>query len=158
MKQSYRHTQIGVWIVLTLLLSGALTAAIILFTLANGQPAVALVTVILYCLILALFYDLTVDVSEGKLSFWFGIGVIRKSYPLEEIQSVKEVQSPWYYGWGIKSIPDGWLYAIGPGTALEITLKSGKMFRIGTDEPQELNQAIDAALRLLSAGRSPMMS
>lgn len=145
MKQSYRHRQIGAWTVLILLLAGALVAPIVLSTLENGQPAVALVSVILYCLILALFYALTVDVSEGKLSFWFGIGIIRKSYPFEEIQSVTEVKSPWYYLWGIKSIPDGWLYAIAPGTALEITLKSGRMFRLGTDEPQELKQAIDAA-------------
>jgi hypothetical protein len=93
-----------------------------------------------------MFYGLTIELSTDKLSFWFGIGLIRKSYSFEEIQSATEVKSPWYYLWGIKSIPDGWLYAIGPGTALEIVLKSGKKFRLGTDEPQELKRAIDEAL------------
>lgn len=142
MKHSYKHTQIGVWTMLILLLVGALIAPIALSALADGQTTITLVTIILYCLILALFYALTVEISAGNLSFWFGIGIIRKSYPLEEIQSATEVESPWYYLWGIKSIPDGWLYAIGPGTALEIVLKSGKKFRLGTDEPQELKQAI----------------
>jgi hypothetical protein len=158
MKQSYRHTQFGAWTMLILLLVGAFIVPVVLSMLSNGQQAVALVTVILYCLVLALFYALTVEVSEGKLSFWFGIGIIRKSYSFEEIQAVTEVKSPWYYLWGIKSIPDGWLYAIAPGTALEIVLKSGKKIRIGTNEPQELKQAIDAASRLVSAGRSPMTS
>jgi hypothetical protein len=124
--------------------------------LSNGQQAVALLTAFLYCLVLALFYALTIELTEGKLSFWFGIGIIRKSYSFEEIQAVTEVESPWYYLWGIKSIPDGWLYAIAPGTALEIVLKSGKKIRLGTNEPQELKQAIDAASGLFSAADSSM--
>ena len=158
MKQSYKHTQIGAWTVLILLLVGAFIVPVVLSMLSNGQQAVALVTAFLYCLVLALFYALTVEVSEGKLSFWFGIGIIRKSYSFEEIQAVTEVKNPWYYLWGIKSIPDGWLYAIAPGTALEIVLKSGKKIRLGTNEPQELKQAIDAASGLFSAGSSPMTS
>ncbi|GAG82316.1 unnamed protein product, partial [marine sediment metagenome] len=146
MKKSYRHMQIGVWTVLILLLVGVLIVPIMLSLMADGQTVIALVTIVLYGLVLAMFYALTIEISADKLSFWFGFGLIRKSYSLEEIQSATEVKSPWYYLWGIKSIPDGWLYAIGPGTALEIVLKNGKKIRLGTDEPQELKQAIDEAL------------
>jgi hypothetical protein len=152
MKQSYRHRQIGIWTVLILLLVGALLAPITLSMLADSQIAIALVIIVLYCLILAMFYGLTIEVSVDKLSFWFGIGLIRKSYSFDEIQSATQVKSPWYYLWGIKSIPDGWLYAIGPGTALEIVLKSGNKFRLGTDEPRELKLAIDEAIVSFATG------
>jgi hypothetical protein len=145
MKQSYRHTQIGIWTLLILLLGGVLAVSIAVSKYADGQTAIALVTITLFFLVLALFYALTVDISAGKISFWFGIGVIRKSYLFHEIQSTTVVTSPWYYLWGVKSIPDGWLYAIGPGPALELVLKSGKKIRVGTDEPQKLKQAFDEA-------------
>ena len=145
MKQSYRHTQIGIWTLLILLLAGVFGASIALSKFADGQTAIALLVIILFLLVLALFYALTVDISGGKLSFWFGIGVIRKSYSFEEIQSATIVSSPWYYLWGIKSIPDGWLYAIGPGPALELVLISGQKIRVGTDEPQKLKEAFDEA-------------
>jgi hypothetical protein len=145
MKQSYRHTQIGIWTLLILLLVGVFVAYIAVSKIAEGRTAIGLGTIILFFVILALFYALTVDISGGKLSFWFGIGAIRKSYSFEEIQSATIVSSPWYYLWGIKSIPDGWLYAIGPGAALELVLKSGKKIRVGTDEPQKLKEAFDEA-------------
>ncbi len=146
MEAQYKHTQFGALTLTILILAGILTAYIILPMLADGRLAVALVTLCLYLLIVALFYSFTVKISEGKLKFWFGIRVISKSYSLEEIQSTQEVENPWYYLWGIKSIPGGWLYAIGPGSAVEIVFKNGKIIRLGTNQPNELKQAIDDAI------------
>jgi hypothetical protein len=145
MKQTYKHTQFGGWTLLLLLLLGVLIAPIAISLWAEGWIVVTLVMTAGLLLIVVLFYALTVEISAGVLSFWFGIGVIRKSYQLEEIDTIMEVKSPWYYGWGVKSIPGGWLYAIWPGTQLEIVLKSGKMFRLGSDQPQDLKQAIEEA-------------
>ena len=39
----------------------------------------------------------------------------------------------------------GWLYAIAPGPAVEIILKNGKLFHFGTDQPDLLKEAINAA-------------
>jgi len=72
---------------------------------------------------------------------------IRKSFSLSEIQSAQKVINPWYYLWGVKSIPGGWLYAIAPGAAVEIVLENGKIIRLGTNQPKILKQAIDTATK-----------
>ena len=142
MQTTYKHTQFGRLNVLLLSLTAAL---IVVVAGAVDQTVIAFITVGLYLIILALFYALTIEVSAGRLTWWFGIGLIRKSHPLAEIESVTEVTSPWYYFWGIKTMPDGWVYSIGPGPTLEIVLKSGKKFRLGTNQPQALKNAIVAA-------------
>ncbi|MBK9953017.1 MAG: hypothetical protein IPP10_16520, partial [Candidatus Competibacteraceae bacterium] len=74
-----------------------------------------------------------------------GIGLIRKSIPLAEIVEVKPVRNSWLHGWGDSLDAPGWLYNVSGWEAVEITLRSGKRFRLGTDEPQKLARAIQAA-------------
>jgi len=52
------------------------------------------------------------------------------------------VKNPWYYGWGIRFTPHGWLYNVSGLHAVEIELKNGKKYRIGTDVPENLEKAI----------------
>ena len=146
MDTKYKHTQFGVLTFIILLLPGVLVAPITFSMLADGRVGIASVILGLFLLILALFFAFTVEISDSRLRFWFGIGGIRKSYLLEEIRSAQEVKNPWYYLWGVKSIPGGWLYAIAPGSAVEILLKNGKIIRLGTNEPKKLKLAIDNAI------------
>jgi hypothetical protein len=145
METEYRHTQFGALMFVVFLVTGVLIVVVTLAIIAESRWGAACATIGLYLLGLALFHSFTVEISRGRLKFWFGIGVIRKSYLLSEIQSAQEVDNPWYYLWGVKSIPGGWLYAIAPGTAVEIMLKNGKTVRLGTDQPELLRKAIDVA-------------
>ena len=145
MNAKYKHTQFGALMFAVFLATGVLISVVALKIIAEGRLATAILMICIYLLGLVLFYSFTIEISEGKLNFWFGIGVIRKSVPLSEIESAQEVVNPWYYFWGIKSIPGGWFYAIAPGPAVEILLKSGKIIHLGTDQPELLRQAIDAA-------------
>ncbi len=52
------------------------------------------------------------------------------------------MKNPWYYGWGIRLTPHGWLYNVSGSYAVEIKTKTGKKYRIGTDVPNELEKAI----------------
>jgi len=56
------------------------------------------------------------------------------------------VKNHWYYGWGIRLTPHGVLYNVSGFYAVELRLRTGKEFRIGTDVPQELDAAIRQAL------------
>jgi hypothetical protein len=95
--------------------------------------------------VLAICSTLTVLVDD-TLRIRFGpIGVIKKSWPLAEIVSVTTVTNPWYYGWGIHWTPHGLLYNVSGYGAVEVRLLSGRMFRIGTDEPEVLRSAIEQA-------------
>jgi hypothetical protein len=146
MEAEYKHTQFGVLTLIIIFVTGVLIALVLLSMLAEGRLVVAFVMIGIYLLGLALFYAFTIEVSEGLLKFWFGIGGIGKSYSLKEIQSNQEVENPWYYFWGVKSIPGGWLYAIAPGSAVEIVFKNGKIVRLGTNQSKKLIQAIDDAI------------
>jgi len=59
-----------------------------------------------------------------------------------EIEDATPVRNHWFYGWGIRLTPHGWLYNVSGLGAVEIVLSSGKHYRIGTDRPEELAQAI----------------
>jgi len=95
---------------------------------------------------LLLFSILTVKVDGDEVSLRFGIGIIRKRFPLSEIESHSAVRNPWYYGWGLRRTPIGWLYNVSGLEAVEITMKDGSKVRIGTDDPAGLDAAIGAAL------------
>jgi hypothetical protein len=57
------------------------------------------------------------------------------------------VESPWYYGWGIRLTPQGMMLSVSGFHAVQITLRTGKKYLIGTDVPQELEETIRQAIR-----------
>jgi hypothetical protein len=136
---------------LVFLITGILLALVAQRILAEGRVPSAITILGAYLVGLLLFYSFTIEVAENGVRFWFGAGVLRRTIALGEIQSTQEVTNPWYYFWGIKSIPGGWLYAIAPGRAVEIVLADGRIVRLGTDQPRRLNQAIKAAKRRAGA-------
>ena len=101
-------------------------------------------TMVLILFILASFSTLTVVIDENYLRIKFGYGIFRKNFLLDDIASVKTVKNHWYYGWGIRLWfwPFMWIYNVSGFDAVEIKMKNGKMYRIGTDEPKKLEQAI----------------
>ena len=74
-------------------------------------------------------------------------GIFAKKFPLAEVASYKTVKNHWYYGWGIRLWlwPYMWVYNVSGFDAVELTMKNGRIYRIGTDEPQELATAIAQA-------------
>ena len=100
----------------------------------------------LMVIIAVLFSSLTVEVGDGELRFHFGPGFWRKRFPLDEITGATPTQSSWWEGWGIRFTPRGMLYNVSGTNAVEIELPSGKRFRIGTDEPEALVQAVRTAI------------
>ena len=132
----YRHTQVGtllIWIFsLSFLFLLILTPLAQFFT---GMIA-------LFLAILLLFGWLTVEISPEFLVCLFGVGLIRKRLALRDIEEVQAVRNRWYYGWGIRLTPYGWLYNVSGLNAVQIRMSIGKSYRIGTDQPQELLRAI----------------
>jgi hypothetical protein len=147
MEPEYKHTQYGAWMFFVFLITAILIAMVAGAIIAEGRTVAAIVTISIYLLGVSLFYAFTVQVAEGKIKFWFGIGLFRRSYALSEIKSTRQVKNPWYYFWGVKSIPGGWLYSIAPGHALELVLKNGLIVHVGTDQPKMLRQAVNAAIK-----------
>ncbi len=150
----YEHTQSGTLI--RYLIGGLVLAlgigAIAMLAIGMGaEAAIALIvpTAIL-AIVLALFHSLTVRVSRNEIALAFGIGLIRKSFVVPDIQVATIVRNRWYHGWGIKKIRGGWLYNVSGWDAVEIQLENGRRYRIGTDQPQELLAAIESAAAIAS--------
>lgn len=135
----YQHTQIG-WTLLTVL-------ACVLFIdiYIPAPPYFAFVIIIIAIAVSCL----TVSVNDTELVWYFGPRIFKKSKPIGEIASCEKVQNKWWWGWGIRLRPIAgyWLYNVSGLEAVEITLKSGNKFRLGTDEPDFLYQAINNAIQ-----------
>ena len=145
MKALYRHTQYGALMFGVFLVVAVLIATIAVADIREGRLTAALVMIGVTLFGMAMFYAATIEITSEAIKFWFGIGIVRTTIPLSEVQSVKVIQNPWYYFWGVKSIPGGWWWAIAPGAGVEITLKNGRLVQLGSDQPQQLCQAIEAA-------------
>ena len=61
-----------------------------------------------------------------------------------EIDSAAAVRNSWWHGWGIRKVSRGWMYNNAGRDAIELSLRSGRVFRIGTDQPDELLEAVTA--------------
>lgn len=146
--QIYKHTQVGTLILFALGFGVALTATVLILVPA-ARVVVGLVLVILL-LCIFLFWALTVEMTAHELVVSFGPGVIRKRFRVEDIRNAQIVRNPWYYGWGIRLTPHGWLFNASGFDAVELELKNNRKFRIGTDDPQQLLTAIQQASQLAS--------
>jgi hypothetical protein len=153
---SYKHTQIGYLILVVTLAVLMLFAWVYIMAFAetpsadsgNNFAVSAIMALILF--ILASFESLKVVVDEKYLRIKFGYGIYRKKFLLNDIMSAKTVKNHWYYGWGIRVWfwPKMWIYNISGFDAVEIKLKNGKTYRIGTDEPKKLEQAILYSIKI----------
>lgn len=152
---SYRHTQAGTLMRVTFAVAilGFLIGAMFAAASDPKMMAVLLVLALVMFLVMLLFHALTVEVARGYLTIRFGIGLIRKRWPLKDIDSAEVVHNRWWYGWGIRLTPHGWLFNVSGSDAVQVRLDNGKQVRIGTDEPRKLQRAIESSLQRF---RSPL--
>jgi len=143
MIKRYEHTQVGYFIIVAIV-AAMVAIGIILAT--TGVNWIAIAVLVVLAVALVLFPSLTVVIREEELLVQFGPGVIRKRFKLNEIESCQTIQNPWYYGWGIRLTPRGMLFRVSGFHAVQIKLITGKEYLIGTDFPQELEEAIRQAI------------
>ena len=112
--------------------------------LAVDRP-VFLLTLLPLVALAAVLATLTIEVDETELRHHFGLGFWRKRVPLDEIVDATRTTSTWIEGWGIRLTFRGMLYNVSGTDAVEFRLRSGRRFRLGTDEPDVLLAALRQA-------------
>jgi hypothetical protein len=142
MMKRYEHTQVGYVMIVALAAAMVLVGVLLARAGING---VAIGVLVVLAVVLVLFSRLTVVIYEEELVLQFGPGMIRRRFKLSDIASCRAVKVPWYYGWGIRHTPEGTVYRISGFGAVRIKLTTGGEFLIGTDVPQELEEAIRGA-------------
>ncbi len=144
MSAHYRHTQLG-WLIVGALLA-AIALAVPLLPMAH-PPAPVVIAVLLVAVALLLFSSLTVEVDAEAIRLAFTGALIRKRIGVAEVARIRRVRNRWWYGWGIRLLPGGGrLWNVSGLDAVELVLKDGGRFRIGTDQPAALALAIGQAV------------
>ncbi len=142
--KNYVHTQIGYFLLATYAVLILIVGYLIRDAELSGLPQAGL---ILLVLALMTFVTLKVSVDEQKVQIRFGPGIFSKGFPLSDIETCEVVRNRWFYGLGIRYTPHGWLYSVSGLSAVELQMKNGKRYRIGTDDPEGLASAILDGLR-----------
>lgn len=148
----YKKTQIG-WFAIALFTS----IMIILFcsyTFQWGNPPTfnkLLYLSIFFLVCILLFFKLTIKLKNSSLKIIFGVGVIRLNINIDKLVSVRIIEIPWYYGFGIKVTSEGMLLNIQGKNAVEIKYinkKGGsKTLTVGTDNPEELKNILESRFK-----------
>lgn len=89
---------------------------------------------------------LTVVVDDTEVRATMGWGWPQRRVALTDVVSVAAVHNEWWRGWGIRHVPRGWMYNIAGRDAVELELRAGSVFRIGTDDPDGLLAAVRSAV------------
>jgi hypothetical protein len=128
----YQHTQPGTTII------RAMAIMMVIFAVASTKLHQLIPAVIFIAFMTWMFRSMTVEISDTELVWYFGSGWPRKSVRLDDVVSAEAIRTTAWNGWGIHYTGRGWLYNVSGYGAVAITLKNGKRFCLGTDEPEEL--------------------
>ena len=90
-----KYTQKGIFSIVVML-SSILLCIVLLFI--TGFEEIITVVILSFCILvfiicLLIFYKLTITIDDTHLTFIMGIGLIRRSYPLSDIESCKPVRN-----------------------------------------------------------------
>ena len=135
----YRRRQVG-WLVIAALT--AVDAVVLVMFFSTGQWWAGVLIAAGFASTGVLFGWLTVVVDDQSVVARFGVGIIRRRWPLDEIVRVQRVRNPWWTGWGIRWLPGRTVYNISGFDAVEFELRDGGTYRIGSAEPGVLLAAI----------------
>jgi hypothetical protein len=75
--------------------------------------------------------------SDGLTALW---ELARLDITMEAVV----IQQPWsqHCGWGIRWIGRGWLWNVSGLRAVELELRDGRRFRVGSNRPERLAEAL----------------
>lgn len=113
---------------------------------------IAILVVATFTLTMLTFYKMTITIDETSLSFRLGIGLIRKSYLLSDIQSCTPMKNPFLAGIGVHMTSGGWLYNVAGSHSIQIRFKANtNVVMLGTDKPDEIASEVTSRIGNLHA-------
>lgn len=141
--ERYRHTQVGY---LLIIIYAVVMLVFTALKVGTHEEPIYRIAMLVVALVLVIFATLTVAVDDRRVRVFFTFGLIRRTIALRDIEAAQVVRHQWYYGWGIRLTPSGWFFGVSGLNAVELKLHNGKSFRIGTDDPHGLADAINRAI------------
>lgn len=65
-----------------------------------------------------------------------------RTLPLKDVREVTVARTPWYWGWGIRWTPRGWLWRMNGLGTVWLRLASGREAGVGAADPERLASEI----------------
>ena len=131
----YQHKQYAIFIFVILGWIGGFIA--LAWNLIGADIPLMVFSAILV-LVAFLFHGLTIKVNDKTVSWAFGPGVFGKTVAFDEIESVRAVSNSFRHGIGLRITHDGWVYSVSGFSAVELAMKDGTYYRLGTNDPEGL--------------------
>jgi len=136
----YEHVQYGYWgvgTVVFVLIMGVITLPEAFASSTVGGWALT-ASLVVIAAITVLFSKLLIRIQDTELSASFGFGWPRRVVDLSDVVTATPVRNTWIQGWGIRKISGGWMYNVWGLDAIEFTMTSGDLVRIGTNDLDNL--------------------
>jgi len=139
----YESKSVGQWALALAGVLGLIGATLAVTWGVQGRPEalIGVFLVVMAAFVLE-FGSLTVRVSDDEVQWFFGHGLIGKHVKLARVHEAEAHRSPWYWGWGIRWTPKGWLWRSYGLDAVWLTLDNGKRLGIGTQDPEGFVRAV----------------
>ena len=135
----YQHKQYAVFIFVVLAwISGFVVLAWNLI----GADVPLMVFAGILLLVGFLFHGLTIKVDDTQISWGFGPGVFGDKLQLTDIVEAKAVENSYRHGIGLRITHDGWVYTVSGFSAVQLVLKDGSQYRLGTNDQDGLLAAL----------------
>jgi len=154
----YTHRQKGGLVLYLTAFAAILCIAAFCYVLNIITVAGAVFLLLVLALVVAVFIwsilamsSLTVSVENEFVRLVFGPRAFVKKFAFKDIADCRPVKNDFWDNWGIRMWGNGWLYNVAGFDAVEITMRSGRKNRIGTDQPRELAEAIQKAIGRFSS-------
>ncbi|MCF7512665.1 hypothetical protein KIJ96_15535 [Pseudoalteromonas piscicida] len=142
----YKNTQFAwvIWLFLAFIASFTILAIFL-----TGSNLAFVSFLVILALVAFIFYGLTIQVNQEQqtLSWWFGPSVAKMTLKFDDIDYVQPVTNSLRHGIGMRISTDGWVYTVAGFKALEVVMKDGTKYRLGTNDQSNLVTAMESKLK-----------
>ena len=137
----YEHRQIGeATLVLLIML-----IVILGFIYREANAPTMLIPMAVLTLAALIFGQMTVRVTDAGVRWWFGFGWPGGEVSLADVADAQIVKTSMLEGRGIHLTWHGWLWNTSGFSAVQLKRRDGVPITLGTDQPEALLAAIEAA-------------
>ena len=139
---NYRRTEVLPQLIMVPIAAGVALVAV-MNDAAQNWPVLAMIAAI--ALIVPFFAAITIVIEDGRLEVRFGPPIFRRVFEVRDITAARSIPQAHMHAWGVRRIRrsalrDAFLFG-----AVDIELRDGTAWRIGTRHPDELLAALRKA-------------
>lgn len=146
----YKETQYFRSLIIIMIMITALLVGVRAFfsTEASSGSSFYIATSLLFIVIIILFYKLDIIITERNAILSFGVGLVKRKLPINQLnlETAQNVKTTLLWGIGYRFTPHGTLFNTRVGEALHIKTKNkNSEFFVVTDNTEVIKTAIKKA-------------